>query len=109
WERQSDEQRARLRQLFRLNGKLARAYQLVEELRAVLRAPDGRSLHDGLWRILRRTERRDNPPMRKLHESIKEHFQQIGLFVETRVRVRARVAASGTALAARDGVSLSRA
>lgn len=84
WERQSDEQRARLRQLFRLNGKLARAYQLVEELRAVLRAPDGRSLHDGLWRILRRTERRDNPPMRKLHESIKEHFQQIVALGELR-------------------------
>lgn len=77
WERQSDEQRARLRQLFRLNGKLARAYQLVEELRTVLRAPDGKSLHDGLWRILRRTERRSNVPMRKLHESLKAHFNEI--------------------------------
>jgi transposase len=77
WERQSGEHRARLRQLFRLNGKLARAYQLVEELRGVLRAPDGNSLHDGLWRILRRTERRDNIPMRKLHESLKEHLTEI--------------------------------
>ncbi|HVJ19708.1 MAG TPA: ISL3 family transposase [Polyangiaceae bacterium] len=84
WERQSDEQRAHLRQLFRLNGKLARAYQLVEELRAVLRAPDGKSLYDGLWRILRRTERRDNVPMRKLHESIKAHLDQIVALGELR-------------------------
>lgn len=84
WERQSNEQRARLQRLFRLNGKLARAYQLVEELRVVLRAPDGKSLYDGLWRILRRTERRDNVPMRKLHESIKEHFNQIVALGELR-------------------------
>jgi transposase len=84
WKRQSDEQRARLRQLFRLNGKLARAYQLVEELRAVLRAPDGKSVYDGLWRILRRTERRDNVPMRKLHESLKEHLDQIVALGELR-------------------------
>lgn len=84
WERQSEEQQARLRQLFRLNGKLARAYQLVEELRVVLRAPDGNSLHDGLWRILRRTERRDNVPMRKLHESLKEHLAEIVALGELR-------------------------
>lgn len=84
WERQSEEQRARLRQLFQLNGKLARAYQLVEELRAVLRAPDGKSLHDGLWRILRRTERRDNVPMRKLHDSLKEHLERIVALGELR-------------------------
>ena len=59
------------------NGKLARAYQLVEELRVVLPAPDRRTLYEGLWRILRRTERRDNVPMRKLHESLREHFDQI--------------------------------
>ena len=84
WERQSEEQRARLRQLFQLNGKLARAYQLVEELRAVLRAPDGKSLYDGLWRILRRTERRDNVPMRKLHDSLKEHLERIVALGELR-------------------------
>ena len=67
WDHSNDEQRARLRLIFRLNGKLARAYQLVEELRAVLRAPDRKALYDGIWRILRRTERRDNVPMRKLH------------------------------------------
>lgn len=84
WERQSAEQRTRLRQLFRLNGKLARAYQLVDELRAVLRAPDGNSLFDGLWRILRRTERRDNVPMRKLHDSLNAHFGEIVALGELR-------------------------
>jgi transposase len=77
WDHSSEEQRSRLRLLFRLNGKLARAYQLVEELRAVLRAPDGKALYDGIWRILRRTERRDNVPMRKLHESFKSHLDEI--------------------------------
>lgn len=77
WDRSSDEQRARLRLLFRLNGKLARAYQLVEELRAVLRAPDRSTMFNGLWRILRRTERRDNIPMRKLHESLRAHLDEI--------------------------------
>ena len=65
-------EQSRLRRLFRLNGKLARAYQLKVELRAVLRAPTRQALYDGLWRILRRTERRDNVPMRKLHESLKD-------------------------------------
>lgn len=77
WDHSSEEQRSRLRLLFRLNGKLARAYQLVEELRVVLRAPDRRTLQDGLWRILRRTERRGNVPMRKLHESLKAHLNEI--------------------------------
>ena len=77
WEHQTEEQRLRLRQLLQLNGKLARAYQLVEELRSVLRAPDRQGLYDGLWRILRRTERRDNVPMRKLHESLKAHLDEI--------------------------------
>jgi len=82
WQRSNEEQRSQLRSLFRLNGKLSRAYQLVEELRAVLRAPDAASLRSGLWRILRRTERRDNVPMRKLHESLKAHLDQIVALAE---------------------------
>lgn len=42
-----------------------------------MRSPDGKSLYDGLWHILRRTERRDNVPMRKLHESLKSHMDEI--------------------------------
>jgi hypothetical protein len=30
-------------------------------------------MSNGIWRILRRTERRDNLPMRKLHESLEVH------------------------------------
>jgi transposase len=77
WEHSNDEQRARLRHLFRFNSKLARAYQLVEELRAALRAPTADAVSQGIWRILRRTERRDNVPMRKLHESLKNHLHEI--------------------------------
>lgn len=77
WDRCSAEDQARLRQLFALNGKLARAYQLVEEFRAVLATRDRQALFDGLMRILRRTERRDNRPMRALHDSIEAHLPAI--------------------------------
>lgn len=84
WERTSEADRARLRQLFALNGKLARAYQVVEELRQVLRAPDGASISAGLLHVLRRTERRANVPMRKLHESIDSHWREIVALAEHR-------------------------
>jgi hypothetical protein len=44
WERTSNEDKTRLRRLFARNGKLARAYQIVEELREVLKAPDAASM-----------------------------------------------------------------
>jgi transposase len=85
WERQSPEDQARLKALFAINGKLARAYQVVEELRGVLRtAPDRSSLETGLWHVLYRTEKRANVPMRKLHESLKEHFHEIAAIGEHR-------------------------
>jgi transposase len=77
WEKCTEAQQARLRSLFSFNAKLGRAYQIVEELRAVLHAPDDRAMADGLHRILRRTERRDNIPMRKLHESLVRHWTEI--------------------------------
>lgn len=77
WEHCDDEDRARLSKLFALNGRLARAYQLVEEMRDVLRSPDRASMQDGLYRILRRTERRDNKAMRKWHDSIEAHWNAI--------------------------------
>jgi transposase len=77
WERTSDQDRVQLRRLFALNGKLGRAYQVVEELRAVLHAPDRESMSDGLWHVLYRTEKRSNVPMRKLHDSLLEHFDEI--------------------------------
>ena len=43
----------------------------------MLRAPDRKTTPDRIWPILRRTERRDNVPMRKLHESLKAHLDEI--------------------------------
>lgn len=40
WEKTSDNEKVTLRQLFSANTKLARAYQVVDELRVVLKAPD---------------------------------------------------------------------
>ncbi len=77
WEKTTEDERARLRTIFALNGKLARAYQVVEELRDVLKAPDLASMSAGLWHVLYRTEKRANVPMRKLHESLLEHFDEI--------------------------------
>lgn len=77
WENQGPEQQARLRELFAANGKLARAYQVIEELREVLRAPTRASLETGLHHVLYRTEKRANVPMRKLHDSLQEHFEEI--------------------------------
>ena len=77
WERATDDEKARLRELFALNAKLARAYHILEELRETLRAPDKAAMITGLQRVLRRTERRANVPMRKLHDSIERHWNEI--------------------------------
>ena len=39
----------------------------------MLHAPDGVSMAQGLDRILRRTERRANKPLRKLHDTLASH------------------------------------
>jgi len=77
WDKCTEAQRADLKRLFSYNGKLAHAYQVVEELRAVFHAPDRPTMTTGLCRILRRTERKNNIPLRKLHDSLQEHFPQI--------------------------------
>jgi len=74
WEKTSDDEKTTLRQLFSLNTKLARAYQVVDELRVVLKAPDDTAMAKGLWHIMCRTRRRDNVPMRKLHDSLADHM-----------------------------------
>ena len=77
WEKTSEEERATLRRLFSCNGKLARAYQVVDELRCALRAPDVSAMGDGIWHVLCRIRRRDNTPMRKLHDSLCAHMDGI--------------------------------
>jgi len=77
WERTTPEQRERLRVLFSYNPRLGRAYQVVDEYREVLRAPDRDTMAAGLARILRRTQERQNVPMRKWHDSIRAHLPAI--------------------------------
>jgi len=77
WDNTSDQQRDSLREILRGNKQLARSYWIVDELRAVLHAPDRASIEAGLYRILMRTQRRDNKHLRKLHDSLREHWNEI--------------------------------
>lgn len=77
WVKIPEEKQAVLGRLLSFNGKLARAYQVLEELRETLRAPDELTMAEGLWHVLCRTRRRDNVPMRKLHDSLKAHAAEI--------------------------------
>lgn len=77
WVRLNDHERAQLADLLRGNNTLAHGYQVKEHLRDVLKAPSGEEMAQGLRHILRRTARRDNVPMRKLHDSLLHHFDAI--------------------------------
>lgn len=77
WENCTPQQRGELAQLLGCNRRLAHAYEVGEELREVLHAPDEVSMILGLVHVLRRTQRKDNKPMRKLHDSLAAHFQEI--------------------------------
>lgn len=59
------------------NRTLARAYQIKEELRDVLHAPSGPDLAVGLRRILRRTQYRAVAPLRRLHNTLNERWNEI--------------------------------
>jgi transposase len=84
WERLAEDDRSRLRRVFALNGKLARAYQTVAQLREALKAPDEVALADAMWQVLRRTARRDNVPLRKLHDCLIAHMFGILALAEHR-------------------------
>lgn len=77
WERSSPLQRNELRKLFAYNHQLARAYQIVEELRHVLRYPNPRAMSAGLDRVLRRTRLRRHRHLRRLHDSLRAHRDAI--------------------------------
>lgn len=77
WANCTPGQQDELRRIFSYNGQLARAYQIVEELRDVLRAPDRDSMEIGLTRILRRTQLRRHKHLRKLHNSLNDHREGI--------------------------------
>jgi transposase len=77
WERCSEEQQQELKRFLAGNGKLARARQVVDELRGVLHAPDRLSMSIGLNHVLTRIAKRANVPMRKLHDSLLSHYLEI--------------------------------
>lgn len=77
WEKCTPHQHAELKRLFSCNAQLARAYQINEELREVLRAPNRDATEIGLDRILRRTQLRRHKHLRKLHESLERHREGI--------------------------------
>jgi transposase len=77
WERNDAAQRAEVQRLLAFNARLARAYQLKEELREVLRAPDRVAMEKGLAGILRRTQRRSCRPLRHLHDTLREHREEL--------------------------------
>lgn len=77
WERNTPQQKQQLTQLLKMNRRLAHGYQVVEELRGVLQAPDEFTMAMGLVHVMLRTQRRDNKAMRKLHDSLDKHFEEI--------------------------------
>jgi transposase len=84
WERTTDEQKSAIQAALAHNRTLARAYQIKEELREVLRAPDRASMEVGLRRILRRTARRSIVPLRRLHDTLNERWNEILALAEHR-------------------------
>lgn len=84
WERSTPAQQGELRYLLAQNRTLARAYQLKEELRELLHAPNGDTLAIGLRHILRRTQRRACKPLRALHDSLVSHWDAIIALAEHR-------------------------
>lgn len=85
WDRTTDGQRERLRAVLSRNGKLARAYELKEQIRdLVLHAPDGHALADGLKTILRRLRRSSLEPLRKLAAALDERLPELMLLADYR-------------------------
>lgn len=84
WERTTDVDRARLRELLARNRTLARAYQIKEELRDVLAAPNRKAMEVGLAHILRRTQRHEPRALRRLHDTLNERWNEIVALAEHR-------------------------
>jgi transposase len=84
WERTTDTQKADLQLLLAHNRILARGYQIKEELRDVLHAPNRAAIEVGLRRILRRTARRDLVALRRLHDTLNERWNEIVALAEHR-------------------------
>lgn len=75
--RLADDERDTIAKLLMGNRRLMLAYTVKEQLRDVLREPTGPLLAAGLQQLMRRIARRQNVPMRKLHDSLLTHFAAI--------------------------------
>jgi transposase len=84
WERNSASDRARLSGVLGHNRTLARGYQIKEELRAVLAAPNRQAIEIGLARILRRTRFYEPRALRRLHDTLNERWNEIVALAEHR-------------------------
>lgn len=85
WERNTAPQRAELRRLLSFNATLARGYQIKEEAREILlHSPDRAAMNQGLRRLLRRTQSRRVRSLRRLHESLRNHYEAILALAEHR-------------------------
>jgi transposase len=82
WIRLSSKQRDDIGRLLSGNRTLMQAYTVKEQLRDTLRAETRAEMELGLKQVLRRTARRANVPMRKLHESLLNHFDAIAALGE---------------------------
>jgi len=77
WVRLSDDQRQTIGEVLAANRTLMHAYTVKEHLRDVLQAPTRAEMAAGLASVLRRTARRANVPMRKLHDTLRTRFDAI--------------------------------
>lgn len=84
WERTSESDRVRLREVLGHNRTLARAYQIKEELRDTLAAPNRQAMALGLRRVLFRTAQYEPRALRRLHETLKAHREEILALAEHR-------------------------
>jgi transposase len=77
WEKCTEDQRKELRDYLRLNRTLARGYQIAEEFRAALHAPDRDAMGLAFTRLLLRTQRRHPQALRRLHDSLQRHWPEL--------------------------------
>lgn len=77
WVRLTRVERESIGDVLAANRTLMHAYTVKEHLRDVLRAETRDEMATGLKQVMRRTARRSNVPMRKLHDSLRAHFEAI--------------------------------
>lgn len=77
WENMTPQQQRELVGFLGLNRTLARGYEIAEEIRGALRAPDQPAMVIALRRVLRRTQRSEPEALRKLHDSLQRHWTEL--------------------------------